>query len=457
MPTLNVIQQTREQPEPGSRSTQGFWSRLMSFAVRLYRLAVILTIVWLLRRHQTRLRIDGDRPIRIEEARAFFPAAEKLNVDASERMGLWVLDSHGERIGYVLRTSPMSDKIVGYSGPTDTLVALTPDKQQPKVVGIKVRYSSDTKQHVADVVANDDFMGTWNGKSWDEIAGTDPRAAGIEGVSGASLTSMCIANGIRHRFEQSNQEAAALEKAAQEPIHFRAGDFGLAAVIVVALVFSFTRLRRKVWLRRSFQVVLIGYVGLINGQILAQSLLAGWASTAVPWRAAPGLALLAAAALIVPWATRRQLYCSHLCPHGAAQELIGRVTHRWMKRPPSLPRSLEHGMRWFGPMLIALVLFVTMLHVPFELAGIEPFDAYLIRNAGAATIAVAAAGLVAAAFVPMAYCRFGCPTGMVLSFVRSHGKADGFGRRDFAAGLIVLGVIAVYVWYQPLHQRLVGG
>jgi len=450
MPSLNVI-----QPGTGVKPL-GVWRRVGSIAVRLYRLAVIVTIVVLLRRHGSRLRIDGDRPIRIEEARAFFPAADRLTVDPSERMGLWVLDRHGEQIGYVLRTSPMSDKIIGYSGPTDTLVALTPDKQEPKVVGIKVRYSSDTKQHVADVVADDGFMGTWNGKTWDEIAGTDPRAAGIEGVSGASLTSMCIANGIRHRFEQSNLAARASETAAHEPIHFRAGDFALAAVIVVALLFSFTHLRSRTWLRRSFQVVLIGYVGFINGQILAQSLLAGWAATAIPWRAAPGLALLAATALIVPWATRRQVYCSHICPHGAAQELIGRLTHRWMKRPPKLPRGLDHGLRWLPPLLIALVLFVTMLHVPFDLAGIEPFDAYLVRNAGAATMAVAVAGLVAAAFVPMAYCRFGCPTGMVLSFVRSHGKADRFGRRDLAAGVIVLGVIALYFWYQPLHMRLIG-
>jgi polyferredoxin len=127
-----------------------------------------------------------------------------------------------------------------------------------------------------------------------------------------------------------------------------------------------------------------------------------------------------------------------------------------MKRHLKLPRGVEHGLRWVGPLLIGMVLFVTMVHVPFNLAGIEPFDAYLIRNAGAATIAVAAAGLVAAAFVPMAYCRFGCPTGAVLSFVRSHGKADGFSRRDLAAGLLVLGVIALYIWYQPLHHRLIG-
>src|SRR5271163_2611693 len=105
MPSLNVI-----QPGAGGKPL-GAWRRIGSIAVRLYRLAVIVAIVVLLRRHETSLRIDGDRPIRVEEARAFFPAADRLSVDSSERMGLWVLDRHGEKIGYVLRTSPMSDKI----------------------------------------------------------------------------------------------------------------------------------------------------------------------------------------------------------------------------------------------------------------------------------------------------------------------------------------------------------
>jgi hypothetical protein len=55
----------------------------------------------------------------------------------------------------------------------------------------------------------------------------------------------------------------------------------------------------------------------------------------------------------------------------------------------------------------------------------------------------------------MAYCKYGCPTGMVLSFVRSHGKADVFGRRDVAAGLMVLLVVALYMGYGPVHHWIV--
>ena len=180
--------------------------------------------------------------------------------------------------------------------------------------------------------------------------------------------------------------------------------------------------------------------------------MAPWAAAGVAWRAAPGLTLLLAAALIIPWTTRRQLYCSQICPHGAAQELIGRIVPWRLK----VPKSIDRGLRWLPPLLIVLVLFVTMFQLTFDLAGIEPFNAYQLYMAGWATIIVAIIGLIAAAFVPMAYCKYGCPTGLVLSFVRSHGKADSFGRRDVAAALLVLLAAGMYFKYDVVRGWITG-
>lgn len=463
MAQLNVIQ-------PGDRPLAPRAHPLKSALLRLYRLAVIVAIVWLIRRHHTQQQRMVKDTIRIEEVRSFFPSAARLDFDDSERMGLWVLDSAGHAVGYVLRTSPASDDLPGYRGPTDTLVALTPDKNAPKVLGIKIRTSQETQKYVDDVATDEAFMGTWNGKTWDEVAGFDPKAAGIEGVSGASLTSVSIANGIHRRFSKAAPDAvqnpmtrigrfrrvATDAWAGLRRVQVRQGDIGLAIVIVLALLFSFTRLRSSVWLRRAFQAGLIGYVGFYNGQLLAQSLFAGWSANSIPWGTAPGLVLLAAAALIAPWATRRQVYCSQICPHGAAQELVGRLSHRWMKRPLALPRALERSLRVIPALLIVCVLFITLRGNPARLSAIEPFAAYQLRTAGIATITIAIAGLLAAAVVPMAYCKYGCPTGLVLSFVRSHGKADSFTRRDVAAGAMVLLVLGLHAWHQPIHQWLMG-
>src|SRR5690348_7118790 len=93
---------------------RGAWVR--SLALRLYRLGIICAIVFIIQRHQTRMRVEE---ITLDEVRPFFPAAAKLDLDTSERRGLFVLDKSSNPVGYVLRTSPVSDSIKGYAGPTD--------------------------------------------------------------------------------------------------------------------------------------------------------------------------------------------------------------------------------------------------------------------------------------------------------------------------------------------------
>jgi hypothetical protein len=416
---------------------------LRSILPRLYRLAVVVAIVWIVHAHRARLRIDEDAPIRVAEVQAILPAAARLRVDESDRLGLFVLDTSGKQVGYVLRTAPISNGIIGYMGPTDTLIVLD---AVMRVAGIRIRSSGDTPEHAHDVAHDEYFLKTWNGKTWDEVAGMDPKAAGIEGVSGASLTSLCIANGIQHRFQHSATLAAT-----QPRPRFGWSDMGIVLVLIVSFVFTFTHLRSHAWLRRAFQLTLIGYLGIWNGRLIAQSLLAGWAESGLPWRLAPGLVLLAAGALIVPWTSRRAIYCSHVCPYGAMQEWAGRLVRRRLH----LPRGVDAGLRWPPLLLIAFVLFTTMLALPFNLAAIEPFDAFLFRTAGIATITIAVAGLIAALFVPMAYCKYGCPTGAVLSFVRSHGKADRFGRKDVAAGLLVILTIVLYMRHEAILRWII--
>jgi polyferredoxin len=91
--------------------------------------------------------------------------------------------------------------------------------------------------------------------------------------------------------------------------------------------------------------------------------------------------------------------------------------------------------------LLAGVVAVALRHLPFNLAAIEPFDAYLFRIAGWATLSIAVLGLAVSLFVPMAYCRFGCPTGALLNYLRLQGRGDRLTLRDAAAlALLVLAI-----------------
>lgn len=415
-------------------------------ALQLYRLAILVAIAWIIHAHHVRLRIEGHAPITVDEVRAIFPDAAALWPDEGERAGMFVHDSRGGELGYVLRTSPHTDAIIGYRGWTDTLVAFDPAR---RVAGVRIRSSQDTRTHVQDVRDDRYFMKLWNGKPWDEVARVTPEEAGIEGVSGATMTSMAVAEAITRRLRAADAAAAVKPP----PPSWRLRDTGLALVVLAASVLAFSKIARgRKWLRRGFQLFVIVYVGFLTGDLLAQSLVAGWAQSGTPWRSAPGLVLLLAAALVVPWVSGKPLYCHQICPHGAAQELLHTIApRRWRM---SLPRGLDAGLRWLPPLLLGFVVIVTILGLAFDLAEIEPFDAYIVKSAGLATIAIAVAGLIASLFLPMAYCHYGCPTGALLNFVRAHGRIDKFGRRDIAAALLVT-LAAVLSWkYHAIHAWL---
>ena len=154
----------------------------------------------------------------------------------------------------------------------------------------------------------------------------------------------------------------------------------------------------------------------------------------------PGLLLLAAVALLGPVFTGKHLYCHHLCAHGALQQLVARRTGVEARIPARVDR-------WLGRLpfaLLALVLASVVLGWGLDLNALEAFDAYLFRIAGWASIGIAVAGLIAALFTPLAYCKYGCPTGALLKLLRFTGAGDRLGARDWLAALaLAAGALAL--------------
>jgi polyferredoxin len=150
------------------------------------------------------------------------------------------------------------------------------------------------------------------------------------------------------------------------------------------------------------------------------------------------LVALAAVALVGPVLTSKQLYCHHICPHGALQQLLARRL-RWQWSPP---KRLEAVLSLIPHALLALVFLIALRGWAVDLNALEPFDAYLFRIAGWASIALALGGLVWALVTPLAYCRFGCPTGALFKVIRFTGSGDHLGLRD----AIAAGMLAAAFW-----------
>ena len=387
--------------------------------------------------------MQGDWPITVAEVRVFLPEAERLKVDGDPRGGLEVLDSSGSKIGYVVRTMPESREITGYSGPTDVLAVFD---TQDKGVGVAIRHSYDTPSHVEDVERDFLFMEKWNGRLWSEIAGiTDLKAADIYGVSGATRTSEAVAQSITHRLAVAEGKAGM--KRSLSP-GWR--DVMLMGFLGFGCLFAFVKAGSVQRWRWVYSVATILGLGFWMGDLLAQSLMIGWVESRVPWQATPGLVLFVLAAFLLPWFTKQPVYCQFICPHGNLQRWTMKVIPARWKRP--LPEDGKWIARWVPAMLLAVVLAVSFLQLDLDLAGIEPFDAYLLKGAGLATILVALIGLAISLFFPMAYCKYGCPTGWLLEFVRRRSGKDHFSDRDW----IGLGLLAMAagLYFSPLEMFL---
>ncbi|MGV3663276.1 MAG: FMN-binding protein [Prosthecobacter sp.] len=370
----------------------------------------------------------------LEEVKKVEPKAAALGESKSHPGSHEVLDAQGQIIALAVRTAPASDGVVGYKGPSDTFMLM--DATGTTLRGITLRRSYDNEAYVGYVTGDAAFLKTFDGMTTEKIANIDFNAAGVEGVSGATQTSYGVAEGIRVRAQALLRENEK-QSGWWSLIRWRWQDTGHVIIILAALVMAFTPLRGRAWCRHLHHALLVLYGGFMAGEMLSQGLLAGWATHGAPWRNVHGLVLLAAVALLGPVFTSKHLYCHHICPHGALQQLLAkRLPFHW-----SPHRRLDAVLSKLPFLLLAFVLFSVAWTLPVDLNALEPFDAYLFRVAGWASIAIAIGGLLWSLVTPLAYCRYGCPTGALFKLLRFTGDADHFGARDWLAAGCVTAVL----------------
>ncbi len=381
-------------------------------------------------------------PLELSSVKVLFPKASRMEQDSSIR-SLWhAYDDRWQNCGSVLRTSPAADEIIGYQGPTECRIGILPDG---KIVGVTISASFDNEPYVGYVkqdAAFEKILKKYSIGQWKQI---ELEREQIEGVSGATMTSMAVAQGLIAAAARYESERVAAQSARKS--HWTSLWRGISTLAIVGfgLIIGLSSLRGNRRIRITFQIVVIVYLGLINGDLLSMAMFAGWAQSGIPWQNALGLVVLAFSALVLPIVSRSNIYCSHLCPHGAVQQLLPR---RW-KMKTKMPTYALRILNWIRPGLIAWVILVTLLQLPYNLVDIEPFDAYSWRSASWPTVLVALLGIAASLRVPMAYCRFGCGTGAILQYLRRHSRSDQLTRADLLAVLGLVVGILIYVLRVP--------
>lgn len=102
-----------------------------------------------------------------------------------------------------------------------------------------------------------------------------------------------------------------------------------------------------------------------------------------------------------------RIFCSGVCPLGAAQEVV-------LVKPITLPFALERILR-FGPWLfLGYALIYAATGTSFAVCESDPFIPFFRLNGAVAALLSGGIILALCAFVGRAYCRFVCPYGVLL-------------------------------------------
>lgn len=429
-------------------------------------------------------------PITADQLRRWFPDIDRLQPDGQSAYRLLCLDAAGQPLGIVLRTGPLDDREIGYQGPTELLLKIQPanppeasradsgsiasgsvgSEADERIEDAMIASSFDNQPYVGYVRQERSFWRHFRDQTVAELAEIDFDQRLIDGVSGATMTSMAAAHTLRNAAQQQLKIAqqrlarqptesaktaasAAARPSAQRPQAAEAGttagqrpsrltgqgrwnwslnELGTILLVLLALAWSRSRWRGHRRWRLVWQTACFGWLGLISGHLLALTLLQGWIQSGGAWRLAPGLGLLILAATLAPILQRGNLYCDHLCPHGIAQQWL-RPRH-----PRPVPRWLKSLLIGSACCSLAFALLGTMwltgVAATIPLAWLEPFDGYASLRLGGwrerlgsniwltalavPSLILAAVSLLAARRWPMVYCRLACPTGRALDFLR---------------------------------------
>ena len=126
----------------------------------------------------------------IEEATPYFADAAK--VQTVDTAYYEVKDAKGNKLGTILFSSPYSDGVKGFNGPTPLLIALDADGRIKNIVLLE----NQETPNFAKRVVEGGLYEAWNGLTVDEALGKD-----VDAISGATYTSNGVKKSLKARLE----------------------------------------------------------------------------------------------------------------------------------------------------------------------------------------------------------------------------------------------------------------
>lgn len=331
------------------------------------------------------------------------PTTESIEEVAPET---WTVVGRGhEEIGQAILAQKTTSDIIGYSGPTP-LVVVVNDQEQVECIALLP--NDETPSYVGRVV-EEGFLKRWKGMPVEEAVSKD-----MDAISGATYSSVAINETVKKRLSEYAQAASVARKADLKAI---VGYVAVLFVLLYALAFYFYPQRFNKY-RISLLILSIGVLGFFYGSFLSVKLVGSWLMQGISLKNQVIFVTIALLAFVLPYFFGKNFYCSYVCPFGASQELLGKLSKRKVELPSLVVSVLSRTRSKVLLLLMAITLFGSTL----EISDAEPFSIFLFASASKGVVVLAVLFLLLSVAIPRAWCRYFCPTGALIDFFRRESK-----------------------------------
>lgn len=333
----------------------------------------------------------NDIALDLNTVRSVFPISNNF-IETRENVFRILSGSDSLGIGVLVKGQ------MGYGGKVPLFIGLVGDT----IKKIKLM-SNDETQEFLNYISDDRLLDRLENININQLSKKE-----IDAVSGATETSNAIIGGIRQGAAYYLNEGQSIQKLDFYKI---LKDFLFLTVIVLALLMTYTKNLKKY--RWVYLVLLFLVMGLYIGKILSLKLLYGWLSNGIAWHTNWQSTVLLILALLMPLLKRPKFYCNYLCPMGAFQELINKLS-------PVKKRNINLRKSAFSLSEIYLTLILVSLVLGFEieLSYLEPFMVFMYKVAGTGLFVFATVIAVMSLFFNKPWCTF-CPTGCLINKVHN--------------------------------------
>lgn len=297
----------------------------------------------------------------------------------------------GDDGAIIINTAPLAKDINGYGGPVPLEITV----KDGVVSSVKALDNQETPDFFNEA---EQLLVRWRGKSLEEAA-----TLKVDAVSGATFSSKAIIGNMERGLQYARKSAA--QKSWWEQLDLSVKSVaGLLVALMAAIVPLYYKNRRY----RLFQQLLdIGVLGFWCGSFLSYSAIIGYMSNGMNVVALLTPVLMLIMAFVYPLFGKKNHYCNHVCPFGAAQELAAKCVGFKFKMSTRTAKRLD----LFRQVLWAVLMLCLWTGVWAEWVDYEPFSAFIFQSASWVVITIAVVFVLLSTVVMRPYCRFVCPMG----------------------------------------------